>query len=217
MKALYYSFFCLFILCCYSDSVAKCFADNDFHVGNTTYYSSDRSYTHVIDTAFPEGEPLSFDIEYYYYEAGKECEATIIAWQWRKNNLVVSNEQVYTVTDTGMYQGIFTVEKYYFSSYYTFTKYVTLHVGYSEVTAVNEILYTSAGFVLYPSLSTGIFNVKADNPLSQILISDYTGRIVFSSQNTFSEIDLSNQAAGIYLYYIEDKSHHISRGKMFKE
>jgi hypothetical protein len=56
-----------------------------------------------------------------------------------------------------------------------------------------------------------------DKKLKQLLLSDNSGRLVLSTINTFSEIDLSTFSPGIYYYTIYDEDKNAWRGKIVKQ
>ncbi len=94
------------------------------------------------------------------------------------------------------------------------TFYVT--VNYST-TSVAELV-SSNGIEVSPTLSSGIFKIKtADKNLKQLRISDSAGRIVYTSENNFSEINLSNFSSGIYFYALTDEKENVWRGRIVKE
>jgi len=90
---------------------------------------------------------------------------------------------------------------------------INLYTDFCE--GVNELSNISNVFI-YPSISSGLFQIKTNEQLKKILITDGVGRIVFSSSVPVSEINFSNVADGIYFYAIEDDKEMVWRGMIVK-
>ncbi len=94
----------------------------------------------------------------------------------------------------------------------------TIRVHYKPATPVIEVINPNA-FQIYPSVSSGMFHIKAEGEyeLKKISIFDGLGRVVFASNVNASDINLNDFSNGIYLYAIEDSKDRIYRGKIVKE
>jgi hypothetical protein len=198
----------------FSNSVfAKCYYNADFYLDESHYHHDyNWNVSFNIDTLIEQSEAISISVNYYYTEAGNLCDYDNnypAAYEWKKNGTVVSNSQVYTITDTGFYESRLTMMS-------GVSKYAYLHVGYSNVTSVNE-LNTDTKFSFYPSHSSGIFQIKSEQSLSKILISDNVGRQVFNTSENLSSINISGLPVGVYFYYVEDKSGQAYRGRIIKD
>jgi hypothetical protein len=91
-----------------------------------------------------------------------------------------------------------------------------LTINYT-IAAVTE-LTASEDIWITPTLSDGIFKINgAGRNLEQLLITDSMGRIVFITQNNFSEINLSHFSSGIYFYAVTDERKKVWRGRFVKE
>jgi hypothetical protein len=198
----------LFLLA--SDVSGKCYRRHDFYVGAASYWSDNSSFVFNLDTAIDFSGEFSMNVRYEYSEQGKTCYNTPTAYQWKKNNVIVSTSQIYTITDTGFYEARLTMMD-------GGDKFAYLHVGSSEVTSVNEITQASTHFSFTPSSSTGIFKIETARPLSKVFISDNLGRVVFTSSENISSVDLSAVRNGVYFYYAEDKEGAVFRGRVVKQ
>lgn len=131
-------------------------------------------------------------------------------FEWMHNGESVSSEN-YLVEDTGIYTGSI---KYagcgpgYFK--------ITLHVRYKTAPVISDADNAAAELYLYPTLSTGVFNIKSGEALARIIIRDCSGNVVFSESKNISMIDISHLKEGVYFYYLEDKSRHAKVGKIVK-
>jgi hypothetical protein len=192
-----------------NSAFAKCYRNNDFYVGASHYHASGSSFTFHLDTLLDQSEEISIDVRFHYEEAGKTCYDYPISYQWKKNEIVVSTSEIYTVMDTGMYESRLIMQ----SGAY---KYAYLHIGYLEITSVNE-LNTETKFSFYPSHSSGIFQIKSEQAVSKILISDNMGRLVFNTSENLSSINISGLPGGVYFYYVEDKFNRAYKGRIIKE
>lgn len=92
-----------------------------------------------------------------------------------------------------------------------------INIRYRTLTFISPISNPNL-FEIYPSLSSGIFNIKssADHLPKKIFVTDGEGRIVYSSATNFSEINLSDFEVGIYFYAVEDESQKVYWGKIIK-
>jgi hypothetical protein len=75
------------------------------------------------------------------------------------------------------------------------------------------------GVTISPSISSGIFKIKNAEyrHLKKVIVTDAGGRMIYNSDNNFSEIDLTLFVSGIYFYLCEDESQNIYTGKLMKE
>lgn len=92
---------------------------------------------------------------------------------------------------------------------------IMIEVIYSTSSAVsdlNDINETT----LYPTASSGIYNLKSKNKITSIHVADYSGRLIVNISNP-SVIDLSSFSSGIYFYDITDEKGDIFRGRIVKE
>lgn len=185
---------------------AKCYVQCFFKVGTSTYYNYFGNYSFNQDTLINVGQPISIPIQYKYRRDGEACWDYILSYSWKKNGDSVSNAQIYTVTDTGLYEGAFYIYYYYSNSVHYGTQYVTLHVGYSEFTSVNEI-NSGSSWNLYPNPFTNIFSLSVNSTKPSHLsyqIYDCTGREIreVNKENVFGEVklteDFETMSKGIY-------------------
>src|SRR5437870_1324146 len=96
-----------------NDVSAKCHWHTYFNVGSYIYncYSDNGCYNfdaHLYhDTLVNPSQPISIQIEYEWYNYGP-CQMgtdSNTAYIWSKNGREVSSARMYTVTDTGLYEG----------------------------------------------------------------------------------------------------------------
>jgi hypothetical protein len=93
---------------------------------------------------------------------------------------------------------------------------IQLTINYTT-TSVTE-LTSDDGIVVSPALSGDIFKINGtDKKIEKLFITDCVGKIVFSTQNNCSEINLSNFSSGIYFYTIIDEKKKVWRGRIVKE
>jgi hypothetical protein len=194
-----------------SDVLAKCYLQQTFYIGDSQYHSyQSTSYTFHLDTSVSSSQVISIPIHYYgAYVSVDGCDEWVISYSWKKNGVFVSTAQIYTVTDTGFYEGQFS-----FSG--GSQKSATLHVGHLVVTSINE-LNTDTKFSFYPSHSSGIFQIKSEQALTNIMISDNMGREVFNTSENLSSINISGLPKGVYFYYVEDKFNRAYKGRIIKD
>jgi hypothetical protein len=193
-----------------SNVLAKCYREADFYIGASHYHrSTDFNPSFAIDTLIDTSEPISISVKYNYEEYGKDCWDYPLSYEWKKNGVIVSTSQVYTIVDTGSYMARITMQSGHI-------QYATLHVGSLQMISVNEIS-SADKFSFYPSLSSGIFQIKSEQSLTKIQILDTRGRLVFNESENLSSIDLSGFSAGVYFYYVEDKSGQVYRGRIIKD
>ena len=119
----------------------------------------------------------------------------------------------FAATDTGVYT--LYAQSYSTSCANDFNT-IQLIINYTT-TSVTEL--TSAdGIGVSPTLSGGIFKINgADKKIEKLFVTDCMGKIVFITQNNFSEINLSNFSSGIYFYTIIDEKKKVWRGRVVKE
>src|SRR5256885_1688461 len=85
---------------------AKCFEHCYFHIGSSTYTNWTGDYSFNEDTVVYQ--QLSFPMQ-IRYDYSRECDyyqQYLVSALWKKNGDTVSNAIIYTVTDTGLYEGI---------------------------------------------------------------------------------------------------------------
>jgi hypothetical protein len=216
MKKLFLLLLACSLLFCSSHTAAKCYTYNDLYVGSSIYHSTNYTYTYNLDTSFSTDDQINLAIHYYYSRQGEYCYEGIVSQTWYKNGAPVSDSAMYTVTDTGMYQGEFLILQNNNGFPINFTKYVYLHIGYYDVTAVSGINSGAIMFAVLPSVQNGVFKVQSSTPLKTIVIGDAAGRIVLMATENLSSLDISRLPSGIYFYYAEDKSLRIFRGRIAK-
>ena len=134
-------------------------------------------------------------------------------FQWFRNGiaLVGDTNYTYTATDTGLYRVEFISDCLGFKS-------KSFHISYQGgFTQTNELIReNSSPFVYHAGSSIYRINMT-DKKLKQLLLSDNSGRLVLSTINTFSEIDLGTFSPGIYYYTIYDEDKNAWRGKIVKQ
>jgi ELWxxDGT repeat protein len=66
---------------------------------------------------------------------------------------------------------------------------------------------------VYPNPSTGVFNLKSKSTLKEASIKVYSiyGQVVFETDKVVSEIDLSNQPAGVYFIQLKSGETFINK------
>jgi hypothetical protein len=188
-----------------ADVSAKCHVDCWFKVGSVTYYNNVADYSINVDTNLSAQQIISLQITYHFWDIGYPCEYDYPAYSWKKNGTFVSNAQIYTVTDTGLYEGDFATPNLN-SPYDTIFSYITLHVGYSVTTSVNEIKNSS--FInVYPNPFTSNFTLEIKTAKAFALsyqIYDCTGREIkeVKRENISGELklieDFESISKGIY-------------------
>jgi hypothetical protein len=91
-----------------------------------------------------------------------------------------------------------------------------------NVTGINELTSNSGSVCLYPNPNKGLFTIQSPAKLSKSSVEIYNvlGEKVCASKlnSSITQIDMSNNASGIYLYRIISQSgDFISAGKFIKE
>jgi hypothetical protein len=193
-----------------ADVSAKWYRMFYFYIGSNVYSqrTPETLYTFHLDTLVADEQSISIALAYsIYWGDGFESWDHMTSFSWYMNDVLVSNDSEYVATDTGNYKGVFI-------NLYSDTLYAYLHIGYDNATSVKEI--TNSSFSMYPSISTGVFSLKTKTPLTKIIITDATGKTVFTSTQNLPFIDISNLPEGIYFYYVEDKSLQVYRGRLVK-
>lgn len=126
---------------------------------------------------------------------------------------IISHVVNFAVTDSGVYtiygqsnSGLCVND---FNTFQLVINYTT--------TSVTE-MSSADGVSVSPTPSSGIFKINgATKNIEQLLVTDCMGRIVFITQNNFSEIDLSRFYTGVYYYVITDEKKKVWRGSIVKE
>lgn len=79
--------------------------------------------------------------------------------------------------------------------------------------AVENANHTEQNLVVFPNPSNGVFNIKKNSVFKESALKVYTihGKIIFQSDLFVSEIDLSNQPAGVYLMQLKSGETFINR------
>ena len=142
---------------------------------------------------------------------------SILSIHWSPGNVIAYPDSIYNfiINDTGTYQASVYVDTYGQTGIMT----CNVSVHYRSATPVLEVINPNA-FQIYPSVSTGIFHIKAEGELKKISIYDAMGRVVYAGvQNPehLPDINLTDFSNGIYLYAIEDNKEQVFRGKIVKE
>jgi hypothetical protein len=102
---------------------------------------------------------------------------------------------------------------------------VTASTGYQDIfiakmgtmSGIKEFSNVKDQLHIYPNPGTGVFNFKTSTELSKIEIVNMLGEIIYSSNTTISQIDISSQPKGIYFVRAEDKKENVYSGKIILE
>jgi hypothetical protein len=182
-----------------------------WYIGSNTYGGNEFTRAAMtLDTVIDAEESLWITLSSQVL-CENECsmEAPPV-FAWTHNGESVSSEN-YLVEDTGTYIGSI---KYAACGPGYFR--ITLHIRYKAAPVVSDVDNAVAELYLYPTLSTGVFNIKAGEALTKIQIRDCSGNIVYSESKNISMIDISHLKEGVYFYYLEDRSRHSRVGKLVK-
>jgi hypothetical protein len=190
-----------------TDSSAHCFN-----------YSWPGGIKNIFDTAISQPDTINLVVNIYHDLATggcADCQFGTITWY---GGVVMDNGlfflgHSYLIKDTGSYMVI--ANAIGNGCYSSFNDTLIINVGYYP-TSVSEINNQNI-FKLYPSISSGLFQIKTKEQLKKIVVTDGVGRIVYSSATPVSEINLSGVSDGIYFYAIEDEKERVFRGKIVKE
>ncbi len=73
--------------------------------------------------------------------------------------------------------------------------------------------------MIYPNPSSGMFTLRNAEAGSQLTVSNILGEIIYQTKVASAQVqvDLSNEAKGIYFFHLDDKNGFISSGKMIVE
>ena len=129
---------------------------------------------------------------------------------WIHNGDTVSSAN-YLAEDTGLFIGIIR-----YSGCVSGVYRMNLHVHQAKAVEENTAQNSESTIEFYPTVSTGIFNVKSGIELTKVQIRNSSGNLVFNSDHGVSTVDISHLQEGLYFYYVEDKLRHVQRGKLFK-
>jgi hypothetical protein len=187
-----------------------------FDVGGTTYIAQFYTLSIFADTLFDNGSTINLPVTASAGN-GANCICTSNSTWWTHNGVLIINSNSYTVSDTGDYiihenvdgglscGGIWNFQ-------------LTLHVGY-RLAATVSVISNPGNFQIYPCISTGIFRIRTDAQcrIKKIAVSDEAGRIIYTTENNFSELNLCGFAQGIYFYASEDETGKVYRGKLIKD
>jgi hypothetical protein len=205
----------LFILCCSAaiknvSAQGRCYPK--WYVGSNIYGGNDDCTCAVtnLDTLMEAGESIWITVSSQVFCDG-ECSMDYPeTYTWTHKGETISSGN-FLVEDTGTYTGII---KYASCGPGLFR--MNLRVKFKPVPQVSDADNAAAELFIYPTLSTGVFNIKSGEELAKVQVRDCTGKLVFSDSKNVSMIDLSHLREGIYFYYLEDKSRHSRTGKLVK-
>lgn len=148
---------------------------------------------------------------------------TVDSYTWKYGTVSGTYDQTIADATTATYSPMFeTAGTYYLvceiavgAETYTTNE---IEVVVSEPVSVSQI-NAFAQLAIYPNPSQGIVNIKAENPISSIIVYDIMGQAVktvsVANQNNIS-IDLSNNAKGIYFVKVNGNSQTITRKVIIK-
>ena len=82
------------------------------------------------------------------------------------------------------------------------------------ITSVDESdkIKDKSEILLYPNPTNGIFTIKSENPIKQIEIFDFTGKLIHQTNN--KHIDIKTSPSGIYLVKVKDIDNKTYTGKV---
>ena len=184
-------------------SAKHCYAI--FEVGDTSFCSSLPINAELF---FNDGDPINIlasTVVYGNYGMCATC--TTLSSFWNGNSMFN-----FMITDTGLY----TASAYSDDGCFGDFAYLRVHISYSVPTDVKDL--EEVKYLVYPSLSHGIFNVEINSKkLKELIITDCSGKTVIYSSNEFLQFDLTDFPSGIYLYAIKDERESVFRGRIVKE
>lgn len=84
------------------------------------------------------------------------------------------------------------------------TLYPAFSVGPCSLTSGMDEIKESQNFILYPNPTNGLFQIKTEQEINSIEVSDVFGRRMLYSENNQTEINISNFTNGIYFVRFSD-------------
>src|SRR3569832_978193 len=155
-----------------------------WYIGSNVYEGSDAGTRMSVDTLVDAGESIWLTLSAQAYCDGECSMASPENYEWIHHGDTTASAN-FLVEDTGTYTGIIR-----YSSCGPGLFRISLHVKYSTLTAVSEEENAAAELYIYPTLSTGVFNIKSGEAVAKVQVRDCSGKVVFSDSKNISMIDI---------------------------